>query len=226
MTEAQKPIHRLMVELADGVGTIRKDQRGDKYNFRGIDQVIQAVHPVMMKLGISLTAEVLGYTQVPGPPTKSGMPSIISTVHMRYTFTGPKGDTITTEAVGENLDYQDKGMAGAQSVALRVALLQATTSPTDDRDPDLPKVEPELEMPPMKNENGVKAMVAEALDAEKPALLDWWERVGAAEFEELADANGMMVMSDAYTIVARARIDFSAPFTEPAEPGTSEETTT
>ena len=119
------------------VQAVRKEGFNDqqKYNFRGIDQVINAVGPIFRKHKIipiphQCTAH---YRDV---LTSTGKPSREVTVSATYRFYGPAGDYIEAVVPGESMDSGDKGSAKAMSVAYRIVLLQSLCIPTDDRDPD------------------------------------------------------------------------------------------
>lgn len=127
----------LMPQLAEKVGVIRKDSKNQhqNYSFRGVDAVVKAVHQPLIELGITLSSELISFTQFDGE-TKKGDHNRTTYVHMRYTFTAPDGSSVSADGLGESTDTSDKSAPKAMSVAFRVALLQVTHSPTDDDDPD------------------------------------------------------------------------------------------
>lgn len=122
--------------MAD-VREVRKaDQNShQRFMFRGIDAVINAVGPKLRKHGVIVMPKVLEKT-VDMAQTKNGAINYITKVTVEYTFTGPAGDSMTATVPGEAMDMQDKGTAKAMSVAFRTCLLQALCLPTDDTDPD------------------------------------------------------------------------------------------
>lgn len=130
-----------MAAVMEEVRAVKKDGQfnggGVRYNFRGIDGVVNAVGPALRKFGVvvvpaSTTVEYRDVT------TSGGKPSRESTVNVVYKVYGPGGanDFITINVPGEALDSSDKGTAKAMSVAFRIALLQAFSLPTEDVDPD------------------------------------------------------------------------------------------
>ena len=106
-----------------------------RYNFRGIDAVVNAVGPVLRKHGVVCvpTAVDSRYRDV---LTSTGKPSRECTVNVTYRFYGPAGDFIEAAVPGESMDFGDKGAPKAMSVAYRILLLQALCIPTDDPEPD------------------------------------------------------------------------------------------
>lgn len=122
------------------VSVVTKDGKYEggktRYNFRGIDGVMNAVGPVLRRHGVVIVPTVLDatYREVEAGANRTLMREC--TVKVRYTVYGPGGDSFTGEVYGEALDSSDKGTAKATSVAYRIFLLQALTIPTDEPDPD------------------------------------------------------------------------------------------
>lgn len=136
MTETPT-IHAAFSAAMEEVQAVRKEGFNDsqRYNFRGIDQVVNAVGPIFRKHHIipmphNCAAEYRDVLTSTGKPTRE------VTVSATYRFYGPAGDYIEAVVPGESLDSSDKGTAKAMSVAYRIVLLQSLCIPTDDRDPD------------------------------------------------------------------------------------------
>lgn len=119
------------------VQSIRKDgyNSGQKFNFRGIDAVMNAVGPALRTHGVTVVPGAVKH-EAERYPTKSGGQMVSRVVEMGFTVYGPQGDSFTGLAFGEAADSGDKGMTKAESVALRTFLLQSLMIPTDDPDPD------------------------------------------------------------------------------------------
>ncbi|RJO71429.1 hypothetical protein D5S18_24985 [Nocardia panacis] len=117
---------------AIGKGEYNKDQR---FHFRGIDTVTDAVGPVLREHGVVIlpTAEDI---EVERYQTARGTAMQGVIVRMRYTVFGPAGDSFSGVTFGQASDAGDKAVAKAQSVAYRVFLLQGLTIPTNEPDPD------------------------------------------------------------------------------------------
>ncbi len=107
-----------------------------RYNFRGIDGVVNAVGPALRKHRVAIIPTVLEatYREVEAGSNRTLMREC--TVKVRYTVRGPAGDEFSGEVYGEALDSSDKGTAKATSVAYRIFLLQALSIPTHEPDPD------------------------------------------------------------------------------------------
>lgn len=135
---SEKIIVKLLTQVMEDVGAVRKADRNDhqKFNFRGIDAVINAVSPALRKHGVVVTPQVLDYQYdtitVGNPPKPMGHVRVL----VRYTFHAGDGSSIETVVPGESFDSGDKATAKAMSVAFRTGLIQALCLPTDEVDPD------------------------------------------------------------------------------------------
>ena len=136
MTDAPN-IYAAFSAAMEEVQAVRKEGFNDsqRYNFRGVDQVVNAVGPIFRKHHIIPMPHhcVAEYRDV---LTSTGKPTREVTVTGTYRFYGPAGDYIEAVVPGESLDSGDKGTAKAMSVAYRIVLLQSLCIPTDDKDPD------------------------------------------------------------------------------------------
>jgi hypothetical protein len=114
----------------------RTDARAGNFNFRGIDDVMNAVGPALRRHGVSVIPSVLDHKSRDFT-TKSG--TVMHEVHVLVQFTvyGPDGDSFHGGAPGESADAGDKATPKAMSVAFRTFLLQALCLPTDEPDPDM-----------------------------------------------------------------------------------------
>src|SRR5512146_388153 len=138
----------------DAIGkTARNQSQG--FNYRGIDDVYNAINPILAKHGVFMTAEVLSKTREERVTKRdNGKDSILAftCLHMRYHFHAEDGSSVPTEAEGEGMDSGDKSSNKAMSVAHKYALLQAFCIPTKDLDdPDADS----HEVAPKQNGNGV-----------------------------------------------------------------------
>lgn len=125
-------VHAALVKAMASIGAVRKDGHNNhfKFNFRGIDHVVNAASPAFREHGITVHPHLHSIDR-----QQAGKMNAVFVV-VDYIFTGPEGDSITTRVPGEAFDNGDKGTAKAMSVAFRTALLQTLALPTDDVDPD------------------------------------------------------------------------------------------
>ncbi len=130
-------IYAALSAAMEEVQAVGKDGRNTQqgYDFRGVDQVVNAVGPIFRKHRIIPVPHhcVAQYRDV---RTSNDKPSREVTVSATYRFYGPAGDYIEALVPGESMDSGDKGTPKAMSVAYRIALLQLLCIPTNDPDPD------------------------------------------------------------------------------------------
>jgi hypothetical protein len=134
------PVHVAWIRVMRDVGVIRKAERNKQqnFNFRGIDNVVNAVGPVMRKHGVFVVpqsvADVKEERYLTAKPKETAMHGVIARFVWRVY--GPRGDYFDMESLGESADAGDKACPKVHSVALRVALLESLMIPTDEIDPD------------------------------------------------------------------------------------------
>jgi hypothetical protein len=123
--------------MAD-IGAIGKTENNtaQRFKFRGIDNVYNALHGIMAKHGVFCTSEILEKSREERP-SKSGGVMAFTCLRMRYRFHAPDGSYVTTEVEGEGMDSGDKSSNKAMAIAHKYALLQAFLIPTEEqKDPD------------------------------------------------------------------------------------------
>ena len=139
-------IYGLIGQAMREIGAIGKTSRNEqqKFMYRGIDAVYNALNPVMAKLGIFITPEILEqkreervskkYDQNGNERTSVLFYSIIT---VRYTVYAPDGSNIQLTVIGEGMDSGDKATNKALSIAMKYAMFQLFMIPTEDlSDPD------------------------------------------------------------------------------------------
>ncbi len=182
------------------VGAVKKDgmNQAQKFRFRGIDAVVNALSPAMRKHGLTVYPSKVehrnGSTQLSGGKTATAPVVVVD-----YTFVGPEGDSFTAQVVAESFDLGDKATAKAMSVALRTCLLQTFMLPTDDADPD----EHTYERQTYQQGNGAASTApagdagASALAARRHEQPNWTDLIGSAKnsrdmlLDLLSKAQGM-----------------------------------
>lgn len=119
----------------DAIGKDRKNaQQG--FNFRGIDDVYNAIHPILAKHGVFTVPEVLT-NDMQERITKNGGTMIHRVMTIKYTFYAADGSSIAAVVIGESMDTGDKSANKCMSIAHKYAFFQVLSIPTlDDSDPD------------------------------------------------------------------------------------------
>jgi hypothetical protein len=131
-------IHNKIIACLRDVDAIGKDKRNQQqgFQYRGIDDVYNALHPILAKHGVFTAPEVIS-VQREERQTKSGSNLLYSIVTMKHNFYAEDGSCVSTVVVGEGMDSGDKATNKAMAIAHKYALFQIFCIPTDDVvDPD------------------------------------------------------------------------------------------
>jgi hypothetical protein len=137
MSDGDLTVHQAIVEVINELGGIDKSgyNREQGYNFRGIDAVLQHLHPLFAKYGIFIAPQVVQRIYEERISSKG---TVGHACHLRVNFTvyGPTGDFITLVTWGEAVDYSDKATNKAMTAAFKYALFQlfAICDPLEDAD--------------------------------------------------------------------------------------------
>lgn len=140
-----KAISKAMAEI----GAIGKDKRNQQqgFQYRGIDDVMNALYPVLSKNGLFLAPEVLEHTREERQ-TQRGGNLIYSVMKIKYTLYAEDGSNVSATVIGEGMDSADKSSNKAMSVAMKYAMFQLFCIPTEEMlDPDSSSPEPSVPKP-------------------------------------------------------------------------------
>ena len=122
--------------LAD-VEAIGKNRNNNQqgYKFRGIDDVYNAIHPLLAKHKVFPTCEIIS-REVTERETRNGGVLFYVNMKAKYTLHAHDGSSVVTEAWGEAMDSGDKASNKAMSAAYKYALFQLLCIPTEAVDSD------------------------------------------------------------------------------------------
>lgn len=142
-------IYRKMSEVMREIGAVTKDQKNQAqgFKFRGIDQFVNALYPALTRHGVFMAPRALRHDQeikeVVRSNGKAGVDKHVA-IMMEYTFYAEDGSHVTVGPIpAEGLDSGDKATNKALSAALKYALIQTFSIPTEDM------AEADLESPEM-----------------------------------------------------------------------------
>ena len=126
-------IYKAIAAVLSDVGAVGKDGQNafDKYRYRSIDAVMNAMHPAMAKYGVFVMPEVLEQSREERGSRNGGV-LIYSIIKVRYTFYAEDGSSLTATVIGEGMDKGDKSVNKAMSAAFKYALFQVFCIPTDE----------------------------------------------------------------------------------------------
>lgn len=127
------------VQAALALTGITKDRRNQQqgYSFRGIDDVYNALAPLLAKAGLCILPRVIGRECVERQTAKGGTLFYV-TVDAEFDFVcAEDGSKHTVKTYGEAMDSADKATNKAMSAAYKYAAFQAFAIPTEgDNDAD------------------------------------------------------------------------------------------
>lgn len=132
-------IYQKISSIMDEIGAIGKNNRNNAQNFmfRGIDDVYNALHPLLTKYKVFTVPEIME-SSVTEKPSKSGGTLFYTRLKMKYTFYTDDGSSFQSVVMGEAMDSGDKGANKAMSIAHKYCLLQVFAIPTEETSKDDP----------------------------------------------------------------------------------------
>lgn len=127
-------ISAVMGEIGAVGKTSKNTQQG--FMFRGIDAVMNAINPALVKYKCFIVPEILEQTREERQSSKGGL-LIYSIVKVRYRFYAEDGSFVEAVVIGEGMDSGDKATNKAMSIAFKYACFQVFCIPTEEMvDPD------------------------------------------------------------------------------------------
>lgn len=122
------------------VGALGKNKKNEQqgYSFRGVDDLMNALHPLFAKFGVFLLPDVQDCRRDERITTK-GTALIAVTVTVKYHFIAQDGSEVCATVVGEGMDSADKATNKAMTAAFKNVCFQTFCIPTDEvakSDPD------------------------------------------------------------------------------------------
>ena len=168
---AEPMIYKAINDVMADIGAIGKNQKNlqQGFMFRGIDAVMNAISPSLIKHKVFVVPEVLEQTREERQTSKGGT-LIYSICKVKYTFFTVDGSSITATVIGEGMDSGDKATNKAMSIAFKYACFQVFCIPTEEmKDPD----EEAHEVKPRKAEEkkSVVDIAEQKISAEKATAL-------------------------------------------------------
>lgn len=136
MAEKKNIFETINAVMAE-VGAIGKDSWNKQgFKYRGIDAVMNAINPALIKNKLFIMPEVLSQKREERK-TSNGGNLIYSICTIKYTFYAEDGSSISATVIGEGMDSGDKATNKAMSVAFKYACFQVFCIPTEEmQDPD------------------------------------------------------------------------------------------
>lgn len=127
------------------IGKEKETQSGSRFKYRGVDQVLNTLHPLFAKHKVFAVPEVLEVLGREWRKTEKGGNVVYQTIKVKYTFYAEDGSNVSAVVIGEAMDSGDKASNKCMSVAYKYACFQILSIPTeettadpDERDDELP----------------------------------------------------------------------------------------
>lgn len=162
-------IYKAITNVMSDIGAVGKNQKNQQqgFMFRGIDAVMNAINPALIKHKVFVVPEILEQSREERQTTR-GSNLIYSICKVKYTFFTTDGSSISATVIGEGMDSGDKATNKAMSIAFKYTCFQVFCIPTEEmKDPDeeIHEVKAKKTMASVENEkiSSEKAMAFEGL---------------------------------------------------------------
>lgn len=133
-TNIYQSINEIMKEV-EAIGK-NKENTSQHFKFRGIDDVMNAIHPLLAKHKVFVVPEVLKREREERQTSKGGN-LIYSICDIKFKFYAEDGSSVEAITTGEGMDSGDKATNKAMAIAFKYALFQVFCIPTEEmKDPD------------------------------------------------------------------------------------------
>jgi hypothetical protein len=128
------PVHVLVGKVLADLPAIGKNQRNGQqgYSFRGIDDVLDALNPILSDYGVFILPSVLERV-AEVRTTNNNKPLYTVHLHVAFRIYGPGGDHVEGSAWGEGTDSGDKATSKAMTMAFKYFLFEAFAISTEEQ---------------------------------------------------------------------------------------------
>jgi len=188
--QVYKAINQVQAALAKtGISKDRRNTQGAGYNFRGIDDVFNAVSPLLAQHGLCILPRMLT-RQCEERQSKSGGALFYVTVEAEFDLVcAEDGSKHTIKTFGEAMDSGDKATNKAMSAAYKYAAFQAFAIPTEgDNDADAHTHEVAAKAPRNLSKGGsvrhTPSDEALTIDAERETLIKLAASIAVVKFKK------------------------------------------
>lgn len=159
----KKNIFETINAVMEEIGAVGKNSRNEKqkYMYRGVDDVMNALNPAFTKHKLFMVPEVVSQKREERR-TANEKNLINSVLSVKYTFYAEDGSSIYTIVPGEGMDSGDKASNKAMSAAFKYACFQTFCIPTEEmQDPDAETPPPSTPAKPTLEAKYVNTLFAE-----------------------------------------------------------------
>lgn len=194
-------IYESIAAVMNDIGAIGKNSKNQQqgFMFRGIDAVMNALAPALIKNKMFVVPEILEQMREERTNAK-GTTLLYSICRVKYTFYAEDGSSVSAVVVGEGMDTGDKATNKAMSIAFKYACFQTFCIPTEemiDPDAEVHEVKPKT----AKKKEPVKEVVQTGSHEEAQAVAEAkLESVTEADIETLRAAFAQNGIDEAYVL--------------------------
>lgn len=190
-------IYQAIIGVMSDIGVIGKEKKNAQqgFKYRGVDDVMNALQPVMVQHGLFVVPEIIDQKREERQTNRGGN-LIYSVCTVRYTFYAKDGSSVQCVVIGEGMDSGDKATNKAMSIAFKYACFQVFCIPTEEmKDPDAevhtvaPREEPKIAAATAKA-NEVKKLLVK-ISGDKTIAQQVWNE----QFKQ--DAGDIVKMNEA-----------------------------
>lgn len=186
-----------------GITKSHRNTQGAGFNFRGIDDVYNAVSPLMAAHGLCVLPRMLERECIERQSKNGGALYYVAVKAEFDLVSSSDGSRHTISTFGEAMDSSDKATNKAMSAAYKYALIQAFAIPTEgnnDADADTPEAQPTVAL--LNKEQCAKVRIAlkETVVSEAD-LLEW---LGTKAVPQTVFASLEEVPAAAFTAIMRS----------------------
>ena len=184
----ERKIIKALTNIINEIGAIGKNKKspGVTYAYRGIDDVMNELHPLLAKHGVVIVPEVVEQLRE-NRTTLKGNPIIYSIMKIKFHFIAEDGSEVVATIIGEGMDTSDKASNKAMAIAFKYACFQVFCIPTEEMaksDPDGYMTEPTL---PAKDTLKRYIQNCDTMDDIRDLAANWGKAIKAdAELTALA----------------------------------------
>lgn len=178
MATAEKTpkIYEAISNVMKDVGIVGKNDSNDfdHYKYRGIDAVMNALNPAMVKNKVFVAPNVLDAKREERAG-KNGTIMMYSVLTIEYTFYTDDGSSVKCTVIGEAMDRSDKSTNKAMSAAYKYACFQTFCIPTEemqDADAESPEIGNKVKESPAPATKKTTKKSEEQLNEEMKASVD------------------------------------------------------
>jgi hypothetical protein len=197
-TETKAPaIYAALAKVMAEVGAIGKTRKNEsqKYQFRGIDDVVAHVQDVMAQQGVICVPRVVEREREL-LDSKSGGKMASVRLLVEHTFYALDGSHVVCTTLGEAMDSGDKASNKAMSAALKYALTETLLIPTYEVDRDTEEQSPQIAAPPRPPQVSPPRAPPAQVVPFPDAIGEWCARVDAADTLAALTAVGKAMADD------------------------------